>query len=43
MDLNSMIPIMQAIAPDTPIVTVLAKGIFATIFCRKNTEDVEFE
>lgn len=43
MDINSMIPIVQALSPATPIVTVLAKGIFATIFCRKNTEAVEFE
>ena len=43
MDINSMIPIVQALSPATPIVTVLAKGIFATIFCRKNTEAIEFE
>ena len=43
MDLNSLIPVVQALSPTTPIVTVLAKGIFATIFCRRNTETVEFE
>ena len=35
MDINSMIPIVQALSPATPIVTVLAKGIFATIFVGK--------